>query len=335
LTANSGIINLIGGTFDNNGASLNNAGQISGWGVFRTGNAGLDNHGTVAFSGGLTTVNGPVTNENGKTITIAQNPATFTGLVTNNGSGTFTVINATTTFAGGFSNNGNSNFVKAGGGTVEMTVAPTLNNGSALSVTAGTLRFNVVAGTPTIGTGVTATISSGATIELAGTVSALANGLNRASIVNNSGAPGLLVSGIHQQVGNFDGSGNTQVLAGSDLTVNHIIQSSLMIGGTATNHGLVTIAASDANGNPLDQLSGLAVANPLTPSEPFGARETSSANLSNVGEGADVAVESLGNSVGGGPSPVPEPSPILLALFAALGAVSAQFVRQRIQFRAV
>ena len=118
---------------------------------------------------------------------------------------TFNAVNTTATFAGGFVNNGNSNFVKAGGGAVEIDNAPTLANNSTLSVTTGTLRFNVVSGTPTIGTGVTAVVSSGATLELAGSVSALANGANRVNITSNSNAPGILILGTNQQVGNIDG----------------------------------------------------------------------------------------------------------------------------------
>ena len=77
-------------------------------------------------------------------------------------------------------------------------------------------------------------IGSGATLELAGSVSALSSGASRVNIVNNSSAAaGLLVSGTHQRVGNIDGSGTTQVNAGSDLTANHIIQNALVIGGAA------------------------------------------------------------------------------------------------------
>ena len=76
--------------------------------------------------------------------------------------------------------------------------------------------------------------------------------------MNNSDTPGLLVSGTNQQVGNIDGLGTTQVNAGSDLTANHIIQSALVIGGTSTSPGFVTIDASDALGNPLADSSLLA-----------------------------------------------------------------------------
>ncbi len=325
---NTGTIQLAGGTFANIGASVNNAGQISGWGAFTTSNAGLDNQGSIAFSGGLTTVHGPVTNENGKTITIAQNPAVFTGMVTNNVGGTFNAVNTTVSFAGGFTNNDHSNFVKAGGGTIEVTAAPRLNNGSALSVTAGTLRFNVASGTPTIGTGVSAIISSGATLELAGTASALANGSNRVAIVNNSAAPGVLVSGTRQQVGNIDGSGNTQVDVGSDLTANHIIQAALVIGGTTGSHGLMTIAASDASGNPLGQSSGqptgLSLGNSLESPVPHAADISSTSLIDgSASSGSGSPIVSASNSLPpAGVMVVPEPSTILLFAVAMAGLLA-------------
>jgi fibronectin-binding autotransporter adhesin len=324
LLASAGIVNLTGGTFDNNNQPINNLGQISGFGVFASGGTGLDNNGSITFSGGLTTVNGPVTNEGGHTITVAQNNAIFTGLVTNKASATFNAVNATATFAGGFVNNGNSNFVKAGGGTVEIDNAPTLNNGSTLSVTTGTLRFNVVSGTPTIGTGVTAVVSAGATLELAGSVSALANGASRVNIINSSTASGILVSGTHQQVGNIDGSGTTQVNAGSDLTANHIVQSALVIGGTAKNPGSVTIDASDASGNPLAASWGFALAGSLTPSAPFVAGALTSSKLLARGgspaSGSTLGGGNLGSGTfGDSAASVPEPTTLLLAL---LGLVS-------------
>ena len=226
-------------------------------------------------------------------------------------------------------------FAKSGSSSLEINSAPTLNANSVLQVNGGTLRFNFVTGTATIGSGVTATVASGAALQLAGPISALSSGSYRVSISNNSNSSGLLVSGTNQQVGNINGSGTTQINAGSDLTANHIIQSSLVIGGTAGSPGLVTIDASDASGNPLDQASGFALANSLTPSGPFGEGGTSSASVSSVGKGVDVAALPLGNSVAGDPSPVPEPSALLLALLAILGAVSTRFARHRIQYQAV
>ncbi len=332
LPANAGTINLTGGTFDNNNQPLANAatGQISGWGIFRTGGTGLDNNGSITFSGGLTTVNGPVTNENGKMIVVAYNPAIFTGLVTNSGGGTFNIVSTTAVFAGGssgsfsgtFTNNANSAFSLGGSGVLEVDGAPSL--GAASSMVVGgttTLRFKPTAGAASVASGVTASVAAGATLELAGTVSALSSGPNRVNIANNSSSAGIVVSGTHQQVGNIDGNGTTQVNAGSDLTANHIVQGALIVGGAAGTPGMVTIDASDASCNPLNSSSGLAVSDSLTPSEPFGAGETSSASVSSVGQGVDVTAVSLGNSVGGDPAPVPEPSTLLLALLAVLGVV--------------
>ncbi len=327
LATNSGTINLIGGTFDNNSRPLNNLGQVSGYGVFRTG--GLDNNGSITFGGvGPSTVNGDLTNENGRTVTVANFPAIFTGNVTNTAGGSFKVVGTSATFAGTFTDNSSALFTKSGSGLLQVNGAPTLMASSSLAVTdTGTLRFNVVSGSASIATGVTATVAAGATLELAGSVSALADGSNRVNVTNNSAAPGLLVSGTHQQVGSVNGLGTTEVNAGSDLTANHIVQSALIIGGAAGNPGLVTIDASDASGNPLGQSSGIALAGSLAPNDPFGAGGISSAGLSG---GPDLAALSLGNSPGGGnPSPVPEPSALLLSLLAVLGVISTQFVRYR------
>jgi hypothetical protein len=213
----------------------------------------------------------------------------------------------------------------------------TLGNGSAITVSGGTLRFTLASGSATIGTGVSALVSSGATLELAGSVSALADGADRVNITNNSTAPGILVSGTHQQVGKIDGSGSTQVNAGSDLTANHIIQSALIIGGTAGNPALVTIDASNALGNPLDQSSGFAPVGSLMPSGPFGAGDINSANANSIAAiDTDLIPLSDGNSaVIGNSSPVPEPSTLLLAFLAVLGVVSNQFARHRLRCQAV
>ncbi|HEV2971300.1 MAG TPA: hypothetical protein VGY55_15100 [Pirellulales bacterium] len=321
LAANAGIINLTGGTFDNNNHPLNNTGQISGWGIFRTGGMGLDNNGSITFTGGTTTINGPVTNENGKTITVAYNPAIFTGPVTNTGTGTFNVIDTTVTFAGGSSGNvpmaplvnaPGAAFGKAGSGVLEVDGAPSLGNSSSLAIgDSGTLRFKAISGTATVGAGVSARVASFGTLELAGSVSALSSGTNRANVVNNSSAAaGVLVSGTNQQVGDIDGAGTTQISDGSDLTANHIIQSALVIGGAATSHGLVTIDASDSSGNPL--------INPAAPEAvvqepPLGI----DVGLVNPPDGDSLASPAAPLN----PGAVPEPSGLLLIVVGGMALV--------------
>ena len=101
LAANYGTINLTGGVFDNNSFALSNSGEISGYGTLRTG--GLTNHATITLTGATSTVNGPVTNASGGSISVSYNPAIFTGAVVNNG---FVKSTGTTvTWAGGFTNN--------------------------------------------------------------------------------------------------------------------------------------------------------------------------------------------------------------------------------------
>ncbi len=235
LTTNAGIINLTGGVFDNGGHALNNTGQISGYGIFRTGGTGLDNNGSVTLSGGVTTVDGNVTNENGRTVTIAYTPAIFTGLVTNNGTGTFKTLSTTATFAGGsggtFTNAASANMIADGTGVLDIDGAPTLMNNSVLTVNGGTLRLKYDS-LATIGTGVTATVASGATLELAGAVSQLNQTVN---IANSSQAVsgGLLVSSsANQNVGTVTGIGNAIVNSGGSLTAYQIRQNALSILGT-------------------------------------------------------------------------------------------------------
>jgi len=100
--ANAGVINLTGGTFDNNNHTLTNTGQISGHGILRTGS--LSNEGSITLSGGQTTVNGAVTNQAGRTLEVAYDPALFTGDVVNEG--TFRTTHTNVVFAGSFTNNG-------------------------------------------------------------------------------------------------------------------------------------------------------------------------------------------------------------------------------------
>jgi hypothetical protein len=86
---NAGVISLSGGTFDNGGNTLNNTGQITGFGTIRS--AGLTNNGQVQLSGGVTDIYGNVTSTSGSKIAIAGNSVcTFYNNVTINSGATFT-----------------------------------------------------------------------------------------------------------------------------------------------------------------------------------------------------------------------------------------------------
>ncbi len=205
-----------------------------------------------------------------------------------------TVANATDTLtlSGGIF--GSGMLSKEGGGTLVISAANSYAGNTA--VDGGRLRFQVSSGSPAVASGSVASIAPGTTLELAGVISALgASGGNRATIINDS-ATGLLIAGKNQIVGGIDGAGATVIDAGSDLTADHIIQSALMIGGTTTAHGRLTIAPSDAAGDPLLQADSVAVGAPFD-----AAGETTSA---------------------------PEPTSLLLALVAAVTIVFLQFRRR-------
>jgi beta-glucanase (GH16 family) len=68
----------------------------------------------------------------------------------------------------------------------------------------------------------------------------------------------LTLSGVGSLAisGGIEGTGTLTVNAGSNLTAGHIVQGALVIGGTAGSAATVTIAASDAAGNPLSAEGG-------------------------------------------------------------------------------
>jgi hypothetical protein len=198
-----------------------------------------------------------------------------------------------------------------------------MGNGSAITVSGATLRFALTTGSPIIGTGVSAVVSSGATLELAGSVSALANGPNRVNVTNNSTAPGILVSGTKQHVGNIDGSGVTQVNAGSDLTANHIIQSALVIDGASASAATVTIAASDPSGNPLASLAVLA--SPI-PGTPFGADGILGSSFN--GDSVTSSQTSLVSGIAPNATAVPEPAALILLAIGSLALARSAIHRR-------
>ncbi len=268
-------------------------------------------------------------------IATTGNNTSYTLDVANNGAGTGTLrvgtINTSATPG--------ATVVKSNAGTLEVTGALNLANNTAVRVATGKLRFTAASGAAVIGTGTSATVFSGATLELAGSVSALsssASPASRVNVVNNStqaSGGSLLVSGTNQQVGAITGPGDTVVNTSSDLTANSIVQNALVIGGDATHPSVVTIDASDSSGNPL-AAPALTVAGSLhqspLPVAPFGgsslvAGGTSTASLGSLPGG------SLGTGLGslGGTSAVPEPSTFVLMAVAAIGCLGLRFRRRR------
>jgi hypothetical protein len=100
LATNAGTLHNNGGSFNNNNAPLNNTGTLTGHGNFSA--ASWTNNNLVTFTGGPTTVDGPLTNAANRTLTITgpTTAALFTAPVTNNGTLKLTG-GASATFAAG------------------------------------------------------------------------------------------------------------------------------------------------------------------------------------------------------------------------------------------
>ncbi len=330
--------NTVRGLLADNDGSGELAVTKSGAGLWILGNANNYSGGTEIDSGTLMTTEsgalgvGPLTIDAANNITSVLNLGSdeFISNVTINQSGTgAAMINvaagATLTSTGGLTVAGVFN--SGGPGTLEIDGAATLNDNSNLNLTGGTLRFSAKHGTATIGGGDTVTIAAGATLELAGIVPALSSGAHRANVINNGrlASGGMfLVSGTNQQVGTIDGTGDTLIGEGSDLTADHIIQNALIIGGAAGNPSVVTIAASDDSGTPLEQISQqsrLIVAASLAPHDPF-AIGSGSPNFHSDFSISDFNIASRptsGTIVGDRFAVVPEPSTIVLFGVALIG----------------
>ncbi|HKD38594.1 MAG TPA: autotransporter-associated beta strand repeat-containing protein, partial [Pirellulales bacterium] len=248
-----------------------------------------------------------------------------------NQTGNYTIVDAAGT--GSISLAGASPSLAAAG-IHTIGVPLSLGAGTHIAITAGILRLNVGKTGGSVGTSVTVSIAQGATLELVGGVSALADGAgpsHRALISNDGtltiGNPSITPSS-EQQVGGIDGGGVTVVTDSTKLTADHIHQLSLVIG----NDSIVTIAASDGSGNPLaaatstnvsDQawLSALLAA--TSPSQsPTQITNSSLAALSDSFGTTGLNSSSLTGLPAAGAA-VPEPSSCLLIVVAAAGIVMA------------
>ncbi len=139
-------------------------------------------------------------------------------------------------------------------GDGKLTLSETNSFRGNIEVDAGSLCFNEP-DTLTFAPATDATVAGTGTLELAGNFSDLTGAIN---ITNNSAAGnGILISGTSQVIGGIDGTGCLAVTAGSDLTANQIAEGALMIGGTVGSPATVTIAASNAAGNPLTTTSSI------------------------------------------------------------------------------
>jgi autotransporter-associated beta strand protein len=195
----------------------------------------------------------------------------------------------------------------------------TWGNGASATVQSGTLRYELGGSqTVAVGTGNSATIANAATLELAGSKSALSDGTRHVNVVNNStSAAGLMiVGGTNQAVGGISGSGSTSVQANASLTADYIVQDTLTIG----SGGSVTIRP---------MVSGLVAGS--TYSAPTGYAGVT--NLAGIGDAASItsgaSLDSVVPPSGGFASVSIVPEPGLCVLLATAAACLGWRFRRR------
>ena len=201
---------------------------------------------------------------------------------------------------------GSTTLTKSGAGVIVLSGVQSFGNNAMVNVSGGTLRYNTTANAASVGSGVTVQVASGAQLELANSGAALNDGTHVANVSNDSqvAGGGLLISGTNQRVGRIQGAGDVVVAAGAILTANSIVQNALNIAGSSGSHGLVTIAPSDASGNPLVELDSAASGALST----FGTNDALVGALPEIGGGSSSESSGLPFA----PSAVPEPGALLL-----------------------
>ncbi len=250
LTIDAGGINVQNITFDTANVNSMTIGTTSGPPLLLTADGIIQTTSSVVTP---QTINAPLVLEGDYTIisgaTSAAATLTFGGRIAPaasiSGTSTLTLTGdnaGANTISGVLADGSGSSklaIFKDGVGTWILTAANSFTGG--MTVYSGTLRFANTTGTNATVAGV-ATISNGATLELAGTSAGLSQSAN---VVNNSsgaaGTPaGLHVTGTNQLAGTVTGSGNTVVEPGASLTAYQIRQNSLVING----NGSVTLTPS-------------------------------------------------------------------------------------------
>lgn len=232
-------------------------------------------------------------------------------------------VTITNPFGTAFSNLGYNEITETGAGTLTLNDGYSINGN--ISIDGGVLQLDEPA-TPVIASGVGVDISGDGSLQVAGSVSDLVDGVN---ISNSSTASaGIEVSGNNQIVGNISGTGNLVVDSGAGLTASSVVENTLTIGAS----GILTIApatssddsASMATSNVLAAtVSNPAITAPLARIPAAEEAVASSANLAMAGRDSTATVIS-GNATSAGVSLLTPPSIESNAEPALVGETTAQ-----------
>jgi fibronectin-binding autotransporter adhesin len=186
-------------------------------------------------------------NNSGALVNRSSAPAAMTGPVSLGGNSTVGGLGAIA--LSGTMNYNTFSLTKTASNTLTLSGSQTWGGNSAVTVQSGTLKYALdSADSVSVAGGNSITVNSGATLELAGSKSALSDAINRVNIINNS-TVGLIVSGSNQLVGAISGTGIMTIQAGADLTATRIFQDSLILNGTSGSPAILRLGSYTGGGS--------------------------------------------------------------------------------------
>lgn len=237
----------VGDTLGITGSGSSTAGAITNAGTLST--SGTTN---LTLSGGLSST-GNVTIGSGTSLNLnSSSPSSIAALTS---SGSLGVANGTVTATGAITGNSGSSITVSNNGQLRLTGAVTsttpllnLNTGGSLVVNAGTLSVT----TSLSGSSATATVASGASLNLSNTgTSTLSSLANSGNVTVTGGGTLTISSTVTGATGNLTVGGGSQVTLsapGTTGTSNNLLtQNSISLSGTGTNS--VTRAILSVSGN--------------------------------------------------------------------------------------
>jgi beta-glucanase (GH16 family) len=125
---------------------------------------------------------------------------------------------------------------------LDAAAMPGMTHTIRFTLPAGSQIINLLTPLPTVGDPVVALLDATQNVTVVP---------SSGSAWNNNNSLTVNGPGTFTVRGGIDGAGTLVVSAGGILTASHIVQNALLIGGTAGNFSIVTIAASNASGAPL------------------------------------------------------------------------------------
>ena len=313
----STMFNIGNGATLNVSGSINESATVTGQQITLTGGGTLELDGVNGYTGGTTVTNGTLTvGANNPAATVGSGPLAIGAAGIVNVESSSLAVAGLSGAVGSQLNVSDSTTLsvnQTGAGTFSGALA--LGGSSGLTVSSGTLRLSVASSTQ-VG-GATATVASGATLQLTGSVSALSNsdGSNPANVVTHGTVPFSATDGALSVVGttsqtvgtvtgdtttNGDGAavyaGNTTVGDGTNaasLTATQILQNTLTINANST----VTIAPSaGAGGGVVAAASTASVASAASAASADSTGDSGSDPLSAIQ--AAIAAGSISSSTG-------------------------------------